>query len=333
MSTELTQVTNRGATDSDTGDDILTLRVRSRRALSGTVEEFVLEDAAGAALPHWTPGSHLAIRVGDGTDRQYSLCGDPADETEYRIAVQREATGRGGSIWMHDAAQAGTLLHARTPRNNFPLTDATSYHLVAGGIGITPLISMARHLEAVGASWRMTYLGRSREVMAFLEELESDTAHVHVHVDEERGMCDISAAIGAPTHDTVVYSCGPEPLLRAIEGAMAEWPPVALRVERFVAKEIDTPAEAEQSFEVELTSSGEVLTVPPQKSILEVLEDAGKTPLFSCREGTCGTCESVIVSGEADHRDSILSPEEQEAQESMMICVSRAKSSRMVLDL
>lgn len=308
------------------------LRVRSRRPLSTSVMELVLESSDNAPLPEWAPGAHIGVRVGDGTERQYSLCGDPEDRRAYRIGVQREADGRGGSRWMHEAVASGDALEISGPRNNFELVDAREYRLVAGGIGITPILSMVAALQARGAQWQLIYLGRERERMAFLSELERYGARVMVHVDEERGACDLQAAIGEPQPGTAVYACGPEPMLRAVESIVHNWPSGALHLERFVAPTAD-PAEVDRAFEVELAGSGEVFSVPPGTSILQVLEDAGKRPLFSCREGTCGTCESVIVDGEADHRDSILSSEEREANESMMICVSRAQSPRIVLDL
>ncbi|MDT7705745.1 MAG: hypothetical protein QOG20_1352 [Pseudonocardiales bacterium] len=276
-------------------------------------------------LPPWEPGAHVDLVTPEGP-RQYSLCGDPADEGVWRIGVLREPDGRGGSAFVHDELLPGTTVRVRGPRNHFPLLPSPSYLFIAGGIGITPLLPM---IDAAGADWRLVYGGRTRTSMAFLDALQPDP-RVTVAPQDETGLLDLDALLGEPRADTLVYCCGPEPLLAAVEERCASWPAGSLRVERFAPKPV---AGASTSFEVELTQSGVTLTVPADRSILDVVEEAGVTVLSSCSEGTCGTCETAVLDGEIDHRDSVLTTDEQSEGDCMMICVSRASCARLVLDL
>jgi ferredoxin-NADP reductase len=276
-------------------------------------------------LPPWEPGAHVDLVTPEGP-RQYSLCGDPADEGVWRIGVLREPDGRGGSAFVHDELLPGATVRVRGPRNHFPLLPSPSYLFIAGGIGITPLLPM---IDAAGADWRLVYGGRTRTSMAFLDALQPDP-RVTVAPQDETGLLDLDALLGEPRADTLVYCCGPEPLLAAVEERCASWPAGSLRVERFAPKPV---AGASTSFEVELTQSGVTLTVPADRSILDVVEEAGVTVLSSCSEGTCGTCETAVLDGEIDHRDSVLTTDEQSEGDCMMICVSRASCARLVLDL
>lgn len=293
-----------------------------------------LRHPAGDDLPGWEPGAHIDLALQDGLVRQYSLCGDPADRSAWQVAVLREPAGRGGSAFVHDRLPVGAAVRVKGPRNRFPLVPARRYRFVAGGIGITPILPMAAAAEAAGAEWTLLYGGRSRTSMAFARRLaEAYGERVRIVPEEEYGRLDLASFLAGPTTGTLVYCCGPEPLLSAVEErCAADWPPGALHVERFTAKAAgaDVPA---RSFEVVLRRSGLTLTVPEERSILQTVEDAGVQVLYSCAEGTCGTCETDIVEGEADHRDSVLTPDEQEANETMMICVSRCRGSRLVLDL
>jgi ferredoxin-NADP reductase len=292
-----------------------------------------LQDPSGAELPAWTPGAHIDLELRAGLVRQYSLCGDPHDRSVWRIAVLREPAGRGGSEHVHETLVEGRTVAVRGPRNNFPMVDSLRFLFIAGGIGITPILPMLIAAEAVGAEWELHYGGRSRRSMAFLESLEEATGNrITLHPQDEVGLIDLPAILGTPRPDTVVYTCGPEPLLKAVEQHCAAWPEGSLHVERFSPKELGEPVLAD-SFEVELTLSGLTLTVPPDRSILDVVEEAGVQVLSSCQEGTCGTCETPVLAGEVDHRDSLLTPAEQAVNDTMFICVSRAACAKLVLEL
>jgi ferredoxin-NADP reductase len=225
----------------------------------------------------------------------------------------------------------GSRLPVRGPRNHFPLVAAERYVFVAGGIGITPLLPMVAHAEQAGAEWQLFYGGRRRGSMAFLDELAGYGDRVVLRPEDEYGLLDLPTIL-APRPDTAVYACGPEALLQAVEQQCAAWPPGSLHVERFAAKPVDEGAEA-SSFEVVCQRSGITVTVPADRSILEVVQEEGVSALSSCLEGVCGTCETAVVEGVPDHRDSLLSEEEREAGDYMMICVSRSASPRLVLDL
>ncbi|MHA6782259.1 PDR/VanB family oxidoreductase [Pseudonocardia saturnea] len=300
------------------------LVVDSRTDAADGVLALTLRDPAGADLPPWEPGAHVDVLLKDDLVRQYSLCSDPADRTTWRIAVLREPGGRGGSALLHDTVRAGDTVRVRGPRNHFALEPAPRYVFVAGGIGITPIVPMLAAATAAGAPWRLLYGGRTAASMAFVDDLRA--AHgdrVEIRAQDEHGLLDLD--VFAP--DTLVYCCGPAPLLDAIE---ARCPDGSLRVERFAPKHVGGPVD---SFEVELAGTGTTLTVPADRTVLEALEGAGIDVLSSCREGTCGTCETGVLAGEVDHRDSLLTPAEQAVHDTMFVCVSRAAGPRLVLDL
>ena len=307
------------------------LLVHRKEIVAEGVVTLSLRDPAGGPVPAWRPGAHLDLVLGNGLIRQYSLCGDPADTSELRVAVLREPSGRGGSAYVHDVLAAGDVVEVDGPRNHFPLVKADRYLFVAGGIGITPLLPMLSAVRSSSAEWALLYGGRTLNSMAFQHELVG--AHgdrVRICPQDETGLLDLAAFLGTPDERTAVYCCGPEPLLAAVERECARWPVGALHVERFTPK----PETGERTaFEVELKQSGRTLVVPSEKSILQVIEEAGIAVLSSCQEGTCGTCETVVLDGVPDHRDSVLTAEEQAVGDAMMICVSRACSARLVLDL
>ncbi len=315
--------------------DEVDLRLRVARRTTGAEGVVVLElrDPTGADLPAWTPGAHVDLNLAGGLARQYSLCSDPADRSMWQIGVLREPAGRGGSAWVHDELREGLDVDVRGPRNHFALMPSPRYVFIAGGIGITPIMPMAAAAERAGAEWEFHYGGRSRTSMAFVEAL--DAAHgprASLHPQDEVGLLDLDRILGTPQRDTVVYCCGPEPLLRAVEQRCADWPPGTLHVERFAPKDVGKPV-LTGAFEVELATSRRTLTVLPEKSILQVVKEAGVAVLSSCQEGTCGTCETGVLEGTVDHRDSLLTPEEQAANDTMFICVSRAAGPRLVLEL
>ncbi len=307
------------------------LVVRRAERVAQDVVAMTLVRPDGESLPDWTPGAHIDLLLGDGLTRQYSLCGRTSETDSWRVAVLRAPESRGGSQAVHGLT-AGATVRVRGPRNHFPVVAAKRYLFVAGGIGITPLLAMIYEVEADGAVWELHYGGRSRDSMAFLEELGQYGDRVHLVPEDEVGRPDLDTILGTPLVDTLVYVCGPEPLLAAVEERCAAWPPGSLHLERFTARIAEAPEE-ESSFELVLQRSGRTVQVPPDRTVFEVVRDAGVSVLGSCLEGICGTCETEVVEGDVDHRDSILDEEERDANEVMMICVSRCRSSRLVLDL
>ncbi|NIJ14265.1 ferredoxin-NADP reductase [Saccharomonospora amisosensis] len=311
----------------------LDLVLARKEAVADGVVRLTLRDPQDGALPEWEPGAHVDLLLDEGLERQYSLCGDPAERRELAVAVLREPNGRGGSVYVHDRLAEGDPVRVRGPRNNFALVDSPRYLFVAGGVGITPILPMVAAANARGADWRLVYGGRTRASMAFADALvDAYGERVELRPQDETGLLPLNSLLATPEPDTAVYCCGPEPLLAEVERLCAAWPPGALHVERFSPKE-GADAGPREAFEVELARSGVTLLVPPEKSILEVVEDAGIPVLSSCQEGTCGTCETEVREGVADHRDSLLTDEEREAGETMMICVSRSCGPRLVLEL
>lgn len=304
------------------------LVVDRREFAADGVLALTLRHPLGERLPVWEPGAHVDVVLGPELERQYSLCGDPADRTAWRIAVLREPDGRGGSAHVHERLGLGDKVRVRGPRNHFRLEPAPRYRFVAGGIGITPVLPMLAAAEAAGAEWTLLYGGRSRRSMAFAGELERYGDRVTVAPQDESGLLDLGSVLGDLPDGTLVYCCGPGPLLDAVEEMC---PAGVLRVERFQPKE--QPVGADGEFEVELARSGRTLTVAPGVSVLDTVRAAGVEVLYSCTEGTCGTCETDVLDGTPDHRDSVLTPQEQEGGETMMICVSRCRGKRLVLDL
>ncbi|MGI9196286.1 MAG: PDR/VanB family oxidoreductase [Candidatus Nanopelagicales bacterium] len=310
----------------------LDLRVRQVRWEADGVVSLILEDPAGNPLPQWAPGSHLDLHLPGGLTRNYSLSGDPADRQSWRVAVLREPAGRGGSAYVHDELRAGQVLAAHGPRNNFSLRPAESYLFIAGGIGITPILPMVRRAQADGTPWRLLYGGRQRASMAFLPELEAYGDAVTVWPQDERGLLPLADVLADPVPGGLVYCCGPGALMAAVEEAMDRWPPESLVIERF-APVAAPPDEHGAAFEVEARRSGVTALVGDGVSVLATLEAAGVEIPNSCREGICGTCETRILEGTADHRDSLLSDEERASMQTMMVCVSRSGGPRLVLDV
>jgi ferredoxin-NADP reductase len=308
-------------------NDTLDLIVADRREEAVGVVSLTLRRPDGGALPDWQPGAHVDLLLPEGRERQFSLCGPPGGE-QWRIAVLREADGRGGSDFVHSSLAPGPPAGARGPRNHFPLEPAPAHRFVAGGIGITPILPMLTAAAASSSDWSLLYGGRSRASMAFVEELAA--RHPAERVTFTTGLLDLDGYLADLRPGELVYACGPASLLEAVESRV---PASALRLERFTAAAVDTSGDV--PFEVELARSGEVLTVPPGLSILQAVRQAGLDVLYSCTEGTCGTCETDLLAGEADHRDSVLTEAERAAGETLMICVSRCRTpgGRLTLDL
>lgn len=311
-----------------------TLVVAGRETVAEGVVELVLRRPDAAALPPWEPGAHVDLLLAPGLTRPYSLCGDPRDPTQWRVAVLREEAGRGGSRFVHDRLAPGSTLRVRGPRNNFALAPAARYLFVAGGIGVTPILPMLEQASRTGVPWRLLYGGRTAASMAYTERVQAHGEKVQLRPQDRFGLLDLDAFLGAPSEDTLVYCCGPGPLLDAMATATKAWPAGALHTERFSAvAPTAEQAAAEREFEVILSRSGLSLTIPPGCSILDEVERAGIDVATSCREGTCGSCETDVLEGDPEHRDSLLTPDEQEAGTTMYICVSRARGDRLVLDL
>ncbi|WP_110589859.1 PDR/VanB family oxidoreductase [Microbacterium suaedae] len=303
--------------------------VTDRTLVADRIVSIGLAAANGRPLPAWDPGAHIDLMPTADLERQYSLCGDPDDRGRWQIAVLRDDSGRGGSVAAH-ALRPGAIVRARGPRTNFAFADPAAGEtvvFVAGGIGITPILPMARRARDLGADWTMHVCVRSREALPFADELATLGNRVHLHVSDEGSRADL-ARIAHEAGSAPIWACGPEAMLDALHAAG----PPALHVEPFSTPEPEK-AKPATPFEVETLSTGEVFEIPAHRSVLEVLEDNGHFTVSSCREGTCGTCETVVVDGEVEHRDRVLSEAERRSSPVMMICVSRAACPRLVLDV
>lgn len=316
----------------------LALELVDVRAEARDVVLLELRRPDGASLPPFEPGAHLEINLPNGLIRHYSLINDWRERERYVVGVGRVADSRGGSSFVHQALRCGTVLDVVGPRNNFRLDEAATSHLfIAGGIGITPIMAMIRWCEAGNRPWRLVYAARSAQRAAFCDLLRAFGEKVRCHFDDEhRSLLDVGAVLADARPGEHVYCCGPQPLMAAVKKHAAHLPTAHVHFEYFNAPVADVGADtaaAADSFRVELRKSGLSLLVPPDKSILEVVEAAGKKVPFSCREGLCRTCETTVCEGEVEHNDYVLSRDERDAGHSMMICVSRAKSPVLVLDL
>ena len=295
-----------------------------------SVLSFDLRALDGSPLPPFEPGAHIDLHLPDGLVRQYSLIG-PTDAGGYRIAVALDRATRGGSRWLHAGARPGARLRISPPRTTFGLAeDNRPAILIAGGIGITPLLAMARRLAERGAEWRLHYAVRSRAECALIEDLSALGGDLRLHVDDEsEGLLDIAAiAAGAPP-EAHLYCCGPAPMLAAFAEATAARDPAGVHSESFAPA---VPAADDGGLTVVLERSGTTLRVEPDQTILEAMEAAGLRPPHSCRNGVCGTCETRVLDGTPDHRDKVLSDEERAAGNTMMICCSRASTALLRLD-
>ncbi|MGN6463275.1 MAG: PDR/VanB family oxidoreductase [Pseudolabrys sp.] len=311
----------------------MNLSIVARRAEAQDVVSFDLAMADGGLLPSWLPGAHIDVMMPDNVVRQYSLCGDCRNNRTWTIAVLRETASRGGSHYIHDHLAAGDRVQVSRPRNNFRLAHAERYLFIAGGIGITPILAMARQVAAQGKPWTLVYGGRTKGSMAFLEALRAlPGGEIHICPQDECGLLDLPRFLGHHEEGTKVYCCGPEALIDTVEKRCSDWPSGTLHRERFTPS-TKSAALPKGAFEVELARSGRRLIVPPYTSLLTVLEEAGYTITNSCRAGICGTCFVRVLSGVPEHNDDVLSDAEREAGDGMLVCVSRAKSGLLVLDL
>lgn len=302
------------------------------------IKSFDLESASNAALPSFTPGSHIDVQVGEGPVRQYSLCIKPGDVIAYRIAVKREPQSRGGSLAMHERVRVGDILNVSAPRNNFALSEDRAHSvLIAGGIGITPLLSMALQLDTLGRSFELQYFSRSIAHMAFHELLSqkkfSDKVGFHYALEPESVRSYLRKHLWHHQDGAHLYLCGPRPFMDLVEQTAAiTWPPESVHLEYFTADSAALSGPRE-TFIVRLARSGGEYLVPTDKSIVETLAEHGVTIETSCEQGVCGTCLCGVLAGTPDHRDVFLTDEEKALGDKMTPCVSRATSDVLVLDI
>ncbi|QSE91976.1 oxidoreductase [Rhodococcus pseudokoreensis] len=313
-----------------TSDAQFSLEVTAVASLASGVRQVRLERHERTVLPEWEPGAHIDVVLPNGVVRQYSLCGDPQDLSAYEIAVLRAPQSRGGSEYVHTRLRVGDVIPVRGPRNNFAFAARHRALFIAGGIGITPILAMIRRAERDGSDWKLVYGGRSRDSMAFASELERYGERVQLVPEDEFGLVNLPGLLGTPLPDTEVYCCGPTGLLDAVQSLCKPWPAGSLHLERFSGTVTDRPNDA---FTVVAERSGVTCSVAPSQSIVDALADVGIIVPTSCGEGLCGTCETKVLDGVPDHRDLLLGDDEREAGTSMMICVSRAKGERLILDL
>lgn len=307
------------------------VRVAAIDALTDDVVQIALADPEGHDLPPWSAGAHVDLLVG-GFQRKYSLCGDPGDRKRYVVAVKRDAAGRGGSLHIHAELRVGDTIGILGPKNLFRLPDGSErIILVAGGIGITPIIAMADRLKSQGRRYEVHYCGRTRAAMAYADRLERDHgAAAHVHVGEEGRRLDLAALVGAGRE--AIVACGPDRMIDALQALCADAPD-RLRFEHFAAVETLLDPSVEAPFEAELRDSGLTLTVPADRTLLQVLREAGIDLPSDCEEGLCGSCEVGVVDGEVDHRDMVLTAKERAENKRMMACCSRSRNGRIGLSL
>lgn len=312
-------------------EQTLQLEVVGKRLEAEGVVSLSLRSVDGDPLPPWTPGAHVDVVLDCGSIRQYSLCGSVDDPERWRLGVLREPNSRGGSRKIHEDVEPGTVLTVCGPRNNFALQPAKQYLFVAGGIGITPILPMLRHVAEQGIPWKLLYGGRSRSSMAFVEEiLALENGEAILRPQDEYGLLDLKRYLDPPVPGTKVYSCGPTPLLEAVTEECKSWPTGSLHIERFVAS---TRNSSEDPFEVELARSGRRITIPKYESMLDVLEQEGLEITNSCRAGICGTCLTGVLGGIPEHNDDVLSDEDRASNKVILPCVSRSKTDRLIIDL
>jgi ferredoxin-NADP reductase len=312
--------------------DTFEVRVRSVTWETDAIRLYDLRRPDGGPMPSFEAGAHIDLHLADGLVRSYSLVEPPDEPHRYLVAVARDAASRGGSRRAHELMQPGALIRIGVPRNSFSLVEEAPHTvLIAGGIGITPLLCMARHLSSHGRSWQMLFAARSRAAAGFLDRLGAWKDRVTLHFDDEAGpLRDLRALIAGQPAGTHFYCCGPAGMLASFKDATKELPPEQVHLESFAP--LHAPSVA-GGFTVNLARSGRSLTVMPAQSILDAVIAAGIEVPHSCLQGICGACETRVLSGKPDHRDSILSEAERQAGSTMMICCSGSLSASLTLDL
>jgi vanillate O-demethylase ferredoxin subunit len=315
---------------------MIAVRVAAKVREADGICSYELVRLDGAPLPPFDAGAHIDVHLANGQVRQYSLCNPPHETHRYLIGVLRDPGSRGGSVAMHETVHTGSILSIGAPRNHFPLADAPHTVLAAGGIGVTPILAMAEALAAQGASFEMHYCARSPERAAFRERIATSrfSGHARFHYDsgDAQQRFDVPAYTAVPDGSRL-YVCGPAGFIaHVLETARARgWPEAQLHVEYFAGAVVDTSGD--QPFDVRLASSGQLLTVPPERTVLQVLAAHGVEVPYACEEGVCGTCVTRVLDGVPDHRDLYLTDEEHAANDQFTPCCSRAKTRMLVLDL
>lgn len=310
--------------------------LRKRQEATG-IASFELGRPDGAALPSFSAGSHIDVQVPGGLTRQYSLCNDAAQQQHYRIAVLRDPATRGGSAGMHDAVHEGDTILISEPRNHFPLVHAQRTLLLAGGIGVTPLLCMAQRLSAIGADFALHYACRSPDRVAFRDEIVASPFADRVHFHHDDGApsqkLHLDKLLARPEPGTHIYVCGPTGFIDwVVKTAAAHgWPKEQVHLEYFGAAPQDT--QGDRAFQVKIASSGATYEVPADKTVVQALQEHGVEVLVSCEQGVCGTCITRVLEGECDHRDLYFTDEEKAKHDQFTPCCSRAKSAVLVLDL
>lgn len=317
--------------------EVMQLIVESRTRETDAIQSFVLTSPSHALLPQFTAGSHVDVHLPNGQIRQYSLSNNPSDRSKYVLGVLKDMQGKGGSVLMHEHIQVNTKLTVSLPRNNFPLVvSAKNNLLLAGGIGITPLLAMCHHLHATEQNFTLHYCTRSSDQTAFLNLLENsgfadNVVFHHDFGDPTKGL-DIAALLQSCPNGTHIYCCGPISFMSTVKNSSKHWPNKNVHFEHFQADNTEHLS-ADSAFEIELASSGKRYVVPADKSILDVLSEAGHHVDYSCREGVCGSCITGVLDGIPDHRDQVLDQEEKQAGDIMTVCCSRSMSPILKLDL
>lgn len=320
-----------------TAQETFQVRVAKKTAEAEGIASFELARLDGQPLPPFSAGSHIDVHVPGGTVRQYSLCNASHEQHRYRIAVLRDPASRGGSVGMHDRVNEGDVITISTPRNHFALHPAQHTLLLAGGIGVTPLLCMADRLARTGAGFALHYCTRSAERTAFAGEITASPMAPHVHFHFDAGApeqkLDLASVLAAPGDDKRVYVCGPAGFIdHVVATAQAlGWPQDRIHLEYFAAPAQDTSGD--EGFEVRIASTGKTYAIAPDVSIVEALRGQGIDIMTSCEQGVCGTCITRVLEGEVDHRDMYLTDEEKASNEQFMPCCSRARSKLLVLDL
>jgi ferredoxin-NADP reductase len=311
---------------------LIEVRLNAIRYVARDTNVYELVRTDGGLLPSAEAGAHVDLHLPNGMMRQYSLTVPDPAPTRYELCIKRDAASRGGSQYVFDRLRVGQLVTISPPRNNFGLVENAGHVvLIGGGIGITPIFAMVQRLRALGRSWELYYSCRSRADMAFFDALKGMDP-VHFHLDDEAGgkFLDLNAIVAGAPANAHLYCCGPTPMLAAFEHATNTWPPEQVHMEYFAAKEAPN---LKGGFFVQLARSGNEFFIPPGKGILAVLRNAGFNLPHSCEEGVCGACETKVISGVPDHRDSVLTENERAANKTMMICCGGSKSERLVLDI
>ncbi|MDF3834349.1 PDR/VanB family oxidoreductase [Cupriavidus basilensis] len=311
------------------------VRIASKTDAADRIAVFELVAADGGSLPPFTAGAHIDVHLGNGLLRQYSLCNDPAETHRYQLGVLRDPASRGGSIAMH-ALAVGDMLEISAPKNHFPLqADAGHSVLLAGGIGVTPILAMAQSLAHAGASFEFHYCTHSAARTAFRERLALDDLRerTYLYHDDEGQYADLRLLLAAPRPDTHLYVCGPAGFMNAVLDAAraAGWPESNLHREYFAAPE--TQSVPGVAFQVKVQSTGQIVDIAPDETVVQALAAHGIEIQTSCEQGVCGTCLTRVLEGEPDHRDAYLTDEERVANNQFLPCCSRAKSAMLVLDL